>query len=218
MQTYVFMVLIEECDIGYTSSKGEPCEPCSGNRYGYRCADKCLLCTANQRHAHNETIQHPTENRIESIYEEIDDIILPDPDSNINVELSSNDSTSSDKNSISNSEDQYLNPYQIIVQNIEDRPYSFIGRSETEITNNSDTIARLERYNKESDERKKKNLRKVPLENKFHSLNYPEILFIKRTDTGNIDKYKNTRTFSKQSKSNPCSQDNTEYVEIVHIV
>ncbi|XP_052078390.1 uncharacterized protein LOC127716269 isoform X2 [Mytilus californianus] len=41
-----------ECDIGYTSSKGEPCEPCSGKRYGYRCADKCLLCTANQRCDH----------------------------------------------------------------------------------------------------------------------------------------------------------------------
>lgn len=172
-------------------------------------------------HDHNETIQHPTANRTECIYEEIDDITLPDPDqhqyiNNCITELSSNDSTSSDRKSISNPEEQYLNPYQIIVQNIEDRPYNFIGRSGTEIINDTDTTTSLgvERYEEEADKQKEQHFRKKTLKNKVHSLNYPEITFINRTDTDikiNVEKCKNN-----QISSNRCPQDNTEYVEIVH--
>lgn len=179
-------------------------------------------------HVHNDSIRHPTANRTEDIYEEIDDITLPDPDqhqylNNYTTELSSNDSTSSDRKSISNPEEQYLNPYQIIVQNIEDRPYSFIGRSGSEIIDDTYTTesAGVEQYEEEADKPKEQNFRKKTLKNNGHSLNYPEIMFINRIDadiTIKEDKCKNTQISSNHSKLNRCPQDNTEYVEIVHNV
>lgn len=56
-------------------------------------------------HDHNESIRHPTANITEGIYEEIDEISLPDTDQhqyitcirNYTTDLSFNDSTSSDR-------------------------------------------------------------------------------------------------------------------------
>ncbi|CAC5420919.1 unnamed protein product [Mytilus coruscus] len=313
MQTYVIMVLIKECTIGYTSSKGEPCTPCSGKKYGYQCADKCLFCTAYQRcdhihgcinvttkastqlsdleynatavmdlfdthtanvvdryevfvrraiytacigcacifgsvltgilvykwrkrrtshilsrNAHTDAIQHPTENSIDSFYEEIDDIALSEPAqrpnlNNINEELSSICSSSSDKNSISTTEEQYLNPYQIIVQSSEDRPYSVIERSEREIRNISCKTESVikEKYEKELDEQEGHKVKQIDFASvQYHPLNYSEIEFINKTDTciNNSNIFENTEIVSNQATAKPCLKENTEYVDIVHIV
>ncbi|CAC5355456.1 unnamed protein product [Mytilus coruscus] len=275
-----------ECAIGYTSTKGKPCKPCSGKSYGYRCADTCNSCTrcnhvhgclhasttdgeqlsnlemfvkltifivcigcacifvlvvsgiffykrrkdrttdSLNMHVHSAIIPHQTENRIESIYEEIDDMALPEaaqhPNLNtINEELYSNSSSSLDKNSMSNHEDQYLNPYQIIVQDVEHRPYFVIGRSDTEIKNIESSIegVRNEQCQEESDEQDGNTKRQLELElAQSYSLNYPKIQIFNNRETANFGRYKNTQMFSRQLITNPSLTEKTEYVEIIHIV
>ncbi|CAC5381666.1 unnamed protein product [Mytilus coruscus] len=173
------------------------------------------------RHVHSATMQNQTEIRIESIYDEIEDMELPEPAQHqnlntINQELSSTSSSSVDKNSISNHEDQYLNPYQIIVQDVEDRPYRLIERNDRELRNitktNSFESVGNEQYQEVSDEQEGNQKRQC------HFLNYPEIQIINNRDKNNFDRYKNTQIFPRHIIQKPRSTEKTEYVEIVHIV
>lgn len=184
-------------------------------RRKYRITDSLTL------HVHSAVNAHQTENRIESIYEEIDDMEIPEaaqhPNLNtismISEELYSNSSSSVDKNSISNHEDQYLNPYQIIVQDVEDRPYVVIGRSDTE--------NRIERkqYQEEFDEQGIKTKRQLNLEQtQSYSLNYPEIQIINDRDTNSFDRSQNNKIIARPLITIPTLTEKTEYVEIVHIV
>ncbi|XP_076072039.1 uncharacterized protein LOC143043743 [Mytilus galloprovincialis] len=40
-----------ECEIGYKTLKGKPCQPCSGGYYGRRCVESCK-CKQNERCDH----------------------------------------------------------------------------------------------------------------------------------------------------------------------
>ncbi|XP_063416274.1 uncharacterized protein LOC134697918 [Mytilus trossulus] len=152
---------------------------------------------------------------MESVYEEIDDIALQEPAqhpniSNTNEELSSNFSSSSDKSDISTTEEQYLNPYQIIIPSIEYRPYSVIERDVKEIRNIScktESVTK-EKYEKELDEQEEHTVFTNVL---LYPLNYSEVEF-------NTTDICNTEIASKQATTNPCSEEKTEYLEIVHNV
>ncbi|CAC5422993.1 MEGF10_11 [Mytilus coruscus] len=43
---------IPECKIGYTSTKGGQCKPCSRDTFGHRCTEICLSCTEHERCDH----------------------------------------------------------------------------------------------------------------------------------------------------------------------
>lgn len=176
------------------------------------------------RHVHSDAIQSPTENSMESFYEEIDDTALQEPAqhpniSNINEELSSICSSSSDKSSISTTEEQYLNPYQIIVQSSEYRPYSVIERTDREVRHISGKAGSVikEKYEKELDEQEGH----TDFSNvQYNPLNYSEIEFINKTDSciNNTNRFERTQLVSNQATTNPCVKENTKYVEIVHNV
>lgn len=176
---------------------------------------KCRTTHIISTHDHSEAIQSPTENSMESVYEEIDDIALQEPAqhpniSNINEELSSIFSSSSDKSSISTTEEQYLNPYQIIVQSSEYRPYSVIERSEREkriFFCKTESVTQ-EKYEKELDTQEgHKDFANV----QSYPLNYSEVEF-------NTLDICNTEIVSNQATTNPCLEEKTEYAEIVHNV
>ncbi|VDH92213.1 Hypothetical predicted protein, partial [Mytilus galloprovincialis] len=163
-------------------------------------------------------------NEFESVYEEIDEIVLDEfiqqsNRSNIHVDEISSSSSSTDKNPESNLDD-YLNPYQLILQTTEHHTYKsisdFIGVAAIERRDDSACVDMNNPTYVEQDE----HIRKSVDVSKSLCLKYSDLEIDGKQVRNDIDSYENTRIFrndvQKERKSSPQPKSSTEYAEIIH--